>query len=253
MGNWWWQLWHTECRRWCYCLTCPTCVDNKLGSHVCLQIVAKHVLYPLYWYFCCLLVSSLFPFKTNKNGITCNLQLYFAVFQANMDSNPGDAWGNGYWMDWIFLIFLFFPFSFFNSGLLNFLPNSSSLKKGFEIDLGFTSVNITKTILFLNSHISHSQWPGEVLPPLVFISLSSVYAQCWQKAFVTWRKEKLPMNAQCLYSTARGEPKILTQIWMSLKSQCLYVDGVFPPAKNPKHSWQIQVQYRVRLEESKGN
>lgn len=107
MGNWWWQLWHTQCRRWCYCLTCPTCVDNRSGFHVCLQIVAKHILYPSYWYFCCLLVSSLFPFKINKNGIFCNLQLYLAVFQANMDSNPGDASGNRYWMDLIFLIFLF--------------------------------------------------------------------------------------------------------------------------------------------------
>lgn len=173
-----------------------------------------------------------------------------------MDSNPEDAWGNGYWMDWIFLIFLFFSFSFFNPGLLSpcyCFPNSSSLKKRFEIDLGFTSVNITKTILFLNSHISRTQWPGEVLPPLVFISLCSAYAQCWQKALVTCTKEQLPMNTQCLYSTARGEPKILTQIWMSLKSQCLYVDGVFPPTKNPKHNWQIQLQYRARLEENKGN
>lgn len=112
MGNWWWQLWHTQCRRWCYCLTCPTCVDNKLGSHVCLQIVAKHISYPSYWYFCGLLVSSLFPFKTNKNGIPCNLQMHLAVFQANMDSNPGYTSGNRYWMDLIFLISLFFLFFF---------------------------------------------------------------------------------------------------------------------------------------------
>lgn len=172
-----------------------------------------------------------------------------------MDSNPGDAWGNGYWMDLIFLIFLCFSFSFFNLGLLSpcyCFPDSPSLKRWFEIDLGFTSVNITKTILFLNSHISRTQWPGEVLPPLVLISLHSAYAQCWQKASVSWRKEKLPMNAQCLHSTARGEPKILTQIWMSLKSQCLYVDRVFPPTKNPKQTDKYKYRTELDLRKAKG-
>lgn len=134
MGNWWWQLSHTQCRWWCYCLMCPTCVDNKLGSHVCLQIIAKHFLYPSYWYFCCLLVSSLFPFKTNKNRKSCNLQLYL----ANMDSNLGDASGNRYWMDLICLIFFFFLLFFFKFGLLSpcyCFPNSNPWKSNLKLIL----------------------------------------------------------------------------------------------------------------------
>lgn len=164
--------------------------------------------------------------RQTKNGISYNLQLHLAPLQANMDSNPGDTWGNRYWMDLILLIFFFFCCP----GLLSpcyCFPNSSSLKKWVGIDLGFTSINITKKILFLNSHISRTQWPGEVLPPLVFVSPCSTCAWCQQEAFVTWRKKKLPMNVQSPHSTARDEPKILTQIWMSPKSQCLYVDGFF--------------------------
>lgn len=66
-------------------------------------------------------------------------------------------------------------------------------------------------------------------------------------------KGKAASECSVLHRAPRDEPKILTQIWMSLKSQCLYVDEVFPPTNNPKHNWQTQVQYRVRLEESKGN
>lgn len=161
-----------------------------------------------------------FLLRQIKNGISNNLQLHLVAFHANMDSNPRDVWRNGYWMD-----LTFFFFFFFCPGLLStcyYFPNFPFLKKWVGIDLGFT-----KKILFLNSHISGTQGPGEVLPPLVFISPCSACAWCQQEAFVTWRKKKLPKNVQSLHSTARDEPKILTQSWMSGKSQCLYVGGVF--------------------------
>lgn len=43
--------------------------------------------------------------RQTKNGIAYKLQLHLATFQANLDSNPGDAQGNGYWMDLIFFFF----------------------------------------------------------------------------------------------------------------------------------------------------
>lgn len=87
--------------------------------------------------------------RQTKNGIAYNLQLHLATFQANLDSNPGDARGNGYWVD------LFFFFLAFSAPKLTLLSKFPIPEIG--INLGFTSVNITKKILFLNSHISRTQ------------------------------------------------------------------------------------------------
>lgn len=57
--------------------------------------------------------------RQTKNGIAYNLQLHLATFQASLDSNPGDARGNGYWVD---LIIFFLDFSAPNLTLLSKFP-----------------------------------------------------------------------------------------------------------------------------------